>query len=330
MSFFNDLFLTDASAPVQLIENVLVGPIVAVLSFVCSVGNVPLAAVLWAGGISFSGVMAFIYADLIVIPIVLIYRKFYGWKVTWRIVAIMFVCIVLAALAVDGIFSAADLVPTHRPSIDSIRNRGITWNYTTALNIVAFLVVRRALRADDAPRREGPGLRDDRRPQDAVHELTRRPDRLLLLGSLQEPLRPYGARRKRLISERRRFCSRRRSREALVGLVGRRGRSTRSAARSCSTSRSVASSRFRHWLRSSCAIARSTGPAFPTTRLFCRSRERRRGLHVEDGLDARLGLLRVLPARPARTREAQFDLGPGEGHRARDPNRLAVHGRNIA
>jgi uncharacterized membrane protein YraQ (UPF0718 family) len=140
MSFFNDLFLTDASAPVQLIENVLVGPIVAVLSFVCSVGNVPLAAVLWAGGISFSGVMAFIYADLIVIPIVLIYRKFYGWKVTWRIVAIMFVCIVLAALAVDGIFSAADLVPTHRPSIDSIRNRGITWNYTTALNIVAFLV----------------------------------------------------------------------------------------------------------------------------------------------------------------------------------------------
>ncbi len=140
MSFFNDLFVTDASEPVRLIENVIVGPIVAVLSFVCSVGNVPLAAVLWAGGISFSGVMAFIYADLIVIPIVLIYRKFYGWTVTWRMVAIMFVTIVLAALAVDGIFSGAGLVPTKRPSIDSITNRGIDWNYTTALNIVAFIV----------------------------------------------------------------------------------------------------------------------------------------------------------------------------------------------
>jgi uncharacterized protein len=140
MSFFNDLFVTDASQPWRLIENVLVGPIIAILSFVCSVGNVPLAAVLWAGGISFSGVMAFIYADLIIIPLVLIYRKFYGWKVTWRIVAIMFVCMVLAALAVEGIFSAVDLVPTHRPSIDSITNRGITWNYTTALNIIAFVV----------------------------------------------------------------------------------------------------------------------------------------------------------------------------------------------
>src|SRR6187551_3045375 len=127
--FFNGLFLTGDSGLLPTLWNVVAGPLIAVLSFVCSVGNVPLAAVLWSGGISFAGVMAFIFADLIVIPIVLIYRKFYGWKVTWRIVAIMFVCIVLAALAVDGIFSAADLVPTHRPSIDSIRNRGITWNY---------------------------------------------------------------------------------------------------------------------------------------------------------------------------------------------------------
>jgi uncharacterized protein len=140
MSFFNDLFITDAPDGVRLIENVIVGPIVAVLSFVCSVGNVPLAAVLWAGGISFSGVIAFIYADLIVIPIILIYRKFYGWKVTWRMVAIMFVTIVIAALIVDGIFSAAGLVPTSRPSIESITSRGIEWNYTTALNIVAFVV----------------------------------------------------------------------------------------------------------------------------------------------------------------------------------------------
>jgi uncharacterized protein len=139
-SFFNTLFITDAPDAVRLLENVIVGPIVAVVSFVCSVGNIPLAAVLWAGGISFSGVMAFIYADLIVIPIVLIYRKFYGWNVTWRMVSIMFVTMVLAALAVDGIFSAAGIVPTHRPSIDSITSRGIEWNYTTALNIVAFVV----------------------------------------------------------------------------------------------------------------------------------------------------------------------------------------------
>ena len=81
MGFFNGLFITDQGGALQLLENVLVGPIVAALAFVCSVGNVPLAAVLWAGGISFSGVIAFIYADLIVIPIVLIYRKYYGGKV---------------------------------------------------------------------------------------------------------------------------------------------------------------------------------------------------------------------------------------------------------
>jgi uncharacterized protein len=140
MGFFNGLFITHSSGPLRLVENVLVGPIVAALSFVCSVGNVPLAAVLWAGGISFSGVIAFIYADLIVIPIVLIYRKYYGGRITALLVAIMFVTMVSAALIVDGIFSAAGLVPTHRPSIDSITSRGISWNYTTWLDIVFFFV----------------------------------------------------------------------------------------------------------------------------------------------------------------------------------------------
>src|SRR5919198_676943 len=140
MSFFNGLFVTDAPAVPRLLENVVLGPIVAALSFVCSVGNVPLAAVLWAGGISFSGVIAFIYADLIIIPIVLIYRKYYGGAMTARLVAIMFVTIVAAALAVDGLFAAAGLIPTHRPSIDSIANRGITWNYTAVLNLVFSLV----------------------------------------------------------------------------------------------------------------------------------------------------------------------------------------------
>jgi uncharacterized membrane protein YraQ (UPF0718 family)/YHS domain-containing protein len=136
MSFFNGLFITGTGGPLQLVENAIVGPIVAALSFVCSVGNIPLAAVLWAGGISFSGVLAFIYADLIVIPIVLIYRKYYGGKVTVRLVAIMFAAMVIASLAVDGLFNALNLVPTHRPSIHSITERPIAWNYTTWLNIL--------------------------------------------------------------------------------------------------------------------------------------------------------------------------------------------------
>jgi uncharacterized membrane protein YraQ (UPF0718 family) len=140
MSVFNGVFITDAPAPVRLLENVILGPVVAVLSFVCSIGNAPLAAVLWAGGISFGGVMAFIYADLIIIPIVIAYTKYYGRELTVRLVAIMFGSMVLAALAVEGIFSALGLVPTERPSIDSISNRPISWNYTTFLNIV-FLAV---------------------------------------------------------------------------------------------------------------------------------------------------------------------------------------------
>ena len=143
-SIFNGLFMTDAPWPVRLLENVVLGPIVAILSFVCSVGNAPLAAVLWGGGISFAGVIAFIYADLLIIPIVIAYTKYYGRELTARLVAIMFAAIVLAALTVDGIFSAAGLVPSTRPSIDSITSRGISWNYTTFLNIV-FLAVAAAL-----------------------------------------------------------------------------------------------------------------------------------------------------------------------------------------
>jgi uncharacterized protein len=140
MSVFNDLFLTGTGGRWQLLENVVVGPLVAVLSFVCSVGNVPLAAVLWGGGISFSGVIAFIYADLIIIPLVLIYGRYYGWRLTALLVGIMFGAMVAAALAVDGIFSGFGLIPEKRPSIDSITQRGISWNYTTALNIVFTLV----------------------------------------------------------------------------------------------------------------------------------------------------------------------------------------------
>src|SRR5664280_2995811 len=114
--FFNALFLTSAPAPIKLLENAIIGPIIAVLSFVCSVGNVPLAAVLWSGGIGFAGVIAFIFADLIVVPIVLIYRKYYGTPFALRIVALMLVTMVLAALAVDGLFSLTGLIPHVRPT----------------------------------------------------------------------------------------------------------------------------------------------------------------------------------------------------------------------
>jgi uncharacterized protein len=140
MSFFNGLFITDGPKPLRLLENVIIGPVVAILSFVCSVGNAPLAAVLWGGGISFAGVIAFIYADLLIVPIVIAYSKYYGRPLTVRLVAIMFAAMVLAALAIDGIFSAAGLVPSKRPSVDSITSRGIAWNYTTFLDIVFFVL----------------------------------------------------------------------------------------------------------------------------------------------------------------------------------------------
>jgi uncharacterized protein len=138
MDFFNALFLTDEAGWLRTLENVLVGPLVAVLSFVCSVGNVPLAAVLWAGGISFAGVIAFIYADLIVVPILLIYRKYYGAKLAALISSIMLGAIVLAALAVDALFDSLGLIPETRPDVESITERGIEWNYTTFLNIIFF------------------------------------------------------------------------------------------------------------------------------------------------------------------------------------------------
>src|SRR6185312_13213009 len=110
--FFEKLFITNVPAPLPTIESVIVGPIIAMLSFVCSVGNVPLAAVLWSGGISFGGVLAFLFADLIVVPIILAYRKYYGGRYTVRIVALMFVTMVLAALALNALFSGLDLIPT--------------------------------------------------------------------------------------------------------------------------------------------------------------------------------------------------------------------------
>jgi uncharacterized protein len=137
---FNSLFVTDAPGLLRTLENVVAGPIIAVLSFVCSVGNVPLAAVLWSGGISFSGVLAFLFADLIVLPIVLIYRKYYGTRFTVRIVALMLLTMILAALAVDGLFSVLGLIPDGpRPSRGDVFG-SIQVDYKLVLNAIATLV----------------------------------------------------------------------------------------------------------------------------------------------------------------------------------------------
>jgi uncharacterized protein len=137
--FFNSLFISDAPGWLNALENVIVGPLIAVLSFVCSIGNVPLAAVLWSGGISFAGVMAFIFADLIVLPILLAYRKYYGWTFTLRIVALMLLTMILAALAVDGLFSATGLIPTTRPSREDIFG-SIEFDYKLVLNVIGLAV----------------------------------------------------------------------------------------------------------------------------------------------------------------------------------------------
>ena len=117
----------------------IVGPLIAVLSFVCSVGNVPLAAVLWSGGISFGGVMAFIFADLIVLPIIAIYRKYYGWPFALRITALMLVTMVAAALLVDAAFTALGLVPDTRPTRDDIFG-SIQLDYKLVLNVLGLVI----------------------------------------------------------------------------------------------------------------------------------------------------------------------------------------------
>jgi len=116
----------------------LVGPLVAVLSFVCSIGNVPLAAVLWNGGISFGGVLAFIFADLIILPILDIYRRYYGWRMMWFLLTTFYATMAIAGLIVEFVFQGADLVPHARHA--KIEMASLSWNYTTVLNIV-FLIV---------------------------------------------------------------------------------------------------------------------------------------------------------------------------------------------
>jgi uncharacterized protein len=137
-NFFNGLFLESSPAAVQTIWGAFIGPLIAVLSFVCSVGNVPLAAVLWSGGISFAGVMAFLFADLIVLPVIAAYRKYYGTAFALRITALMFVTMVMAALVVDLLFSGLGLIPHTRPSSKDVFG-SVQVDYKLALNILGLL-----------------------------------------------------------------------------------------------------------------------------------------------------------------------------------------------
>jgi hypothetical protein len=120
------------------LENVVVGPFIAIISFVCSIGNVPLAAALWKGGISFGGVVSFIFADLISLPLLLIYRRYYGTRLMLRMLAVFWAVMSVAGLVTEVLFRAAGLVPTTRPA--QVAPAHFSWDYTTYLDIVSLVL----------------------------------------------------------------------------------------------------------------------------------------------------------------------------------------------
>ena len=181
-SFWQGFFLVDHPL-LSKIWGPLIGPVVAMLSFVCSIGNVPLAAVLWNGGISFGGVAAFIFADLIILPILNIYRKYYGRRMSLFLLATFYTAMVTAGWIVEVLFQAFGLVPDERNA--DVVMADVTWNYTTFLNIAflalsAVLVVRflRTGGRADAPDDEG---RRPRRPR-ARERRTRRAASRVAIG----------------------------------------------------------------------------------------------------------------------------------------------------
>lgn len=129
------LFVRGASPWVQVPANALLGPLVAMLSFVCSIGNVPMAAVLWGAGVSFGGVLAFLYADLIVLPLLDVYRRYYGWKMAAYIAGVFYASMVASALLMDFVFGALGWIPHARPNMHAAMVH-FSVNYTFWLNIV--------------------------------------------------------------------------------------------------------------------------------------------------------------------------------------------------
>lgn len=163
-SAWSALFLSGHGAA-SFVWGAFIGPVIAMLSFVCSVGNVPLAAVLWRGGISFGGVVAFIFGDLIILPILDIYRRYYGGRVAAYLLGVSYATMVLAGLAIGALFQAVGAVPANRNV--TVFNDSVGWNVTTLLDVItlalaALLLVRfmrtggpAMLRMMEAPAHDG-------------------------------------------------------------------------------------------------------------------------------------------------------------------------------
>jgi uncharacterized membrane protein YraQ (UPF0718 family) len=137
-SFWSAIFLS-GNGILTTIQNVIIGPVIAFISFVCSVGNIPLAATLWHGGISFGGTIAFIFADLIALPLVLIYRKYYGTKLAIRLTLVFWLVMSLSGLITEIIFNFLNLIPDMDHGMS--HSYQIGWNYTTILNVIALALI---------------------------------------------------------------------------------------------------------------------------------------------------------------------------------------------
>ena len=134
-SFWSAIFLS-GNGIITTIQNVIIGPVIAFISFVCSVGNIPLAVTLWHGGISFGGTIAFIYADLIAFPLVMIYRKYYGTKLAIRLTLVFWLVMSLSGLITELVFQSLNLIPAMDHSMSHYMKIG--FNYTTVLNVIAL------------------------------------------------------------------------------------------------------------------------------------------------------------------------------------------------
>jgi uncharacterized membrane protein YraQ (UPF0718 family) len=139
VSFWQSLFVTDHGFW-SVLENVVLGPFLAIISFVCSVGNVPLAAALWTGGISFGGTVAFVFADLIALPLLLIYRRYYGARLTAKLLAVFWATMSAAGLATEYLFKAVGILPKPDTGEHGMVGRDVFgWNYTTVLDVLALI-----------------------------------------------------------------------------------------------------------------------------------------------------------------------------------------------
>ncbi len=141
LSFWRSLFV-NGHGVWSAIENAVLGPFLAIISFVCSIGNVPLAAALWADGIGFGGVLAFVFADLITLPLLVIYRRYYGTRITAKLLAVFWATMSLAGLAVQGLFDAAGIAPASTSRLHKhVGDVTVGWNATSVLDVVALVVL---------------------------------------------------------------------------------------------------------------------------------------------------------------------------------------------